>query len=331
MLSEIRRAVHGPLHDAIRQLSPALQTVIKYHMGWADSRGRSIEASGSKSIRPALALLSGRAGGGRDDDAMPGAIAVELLNNFSFLHDDVMDGDEQRRQRQTAWLAFGVGPAICAGDALLVLAHQVVSRSGSPTRLQALGLVQDTATEMISGQADDLKLQPARDLTVERWLHMAKAKTGALVQCSTSIGAILVGASEELISPLSRFGRLLGVAFQGIDDMLGIWGKPRQTGGRPVGFDIRAKQATLPVAIAFQHGGGTSEELEAIFRRGKLSDADVARASTLIERSGGRDGAMAETSDHYRAAVDVLASSSAPDSIQHQFLAIASLGLKKGL
>src|SRR2546421_911430 len=119
------------LERGLARLSPPVRLVAAYHLGFADPEGRPANGDGGKAIRPALALLSAEAAGSSAETALPGALAVELVHNFSLLHDDVMDQDRERRHRATAWSVFGDGPAILAGDALLILAHRGF-RDGPP-------------------------------------------------------------------------------------------------------------------------------------------------------------------------------------------------------
>ncbi|GAB2953572.1 polyprenyl synthetase family protein [Streptomyces heilongjiangensis] len=288
ILGEVRALVTPAMEESLSRLSPEIRRVIDYHMGWRDAEGRPVQRRGSKSVRPALAFLSAKAGGGEVKDAVPGALAVEFLNNWAFLIDDVMDGDRFRRQRETAWVVFGQGQAICAGTALLTLAQQVLLESPSADRLAALSLTMDTSARMLAGQTLDMTFEQRFDYSVDESMTMTQSKTASLMRCATSIGAILVGADDTVVDALADFGQSVGVAFQARDDMLGIWGTPDQTGGRPRGFDVKARKGTLPMAVALNdaiHG----EELRKIFgQEGELAVPDVERATQLIDAAGGR-------------------------------------------
>lgn len=279
------------LQQALDALSPENREVLDYHMGWRDAAGRPVQRRGSKSVRPGLALLSAAAVGGSAEDGMPGAIAVECLHNFAFLHDDVADGDRYRRQRETAWVVFGQSRALNAGTAMLVLGQQTLLGAPSPHREAALGLVVDTCAAMLTGQGLDLAFEDRLlDVTVEESMAMTRGKTATLLSCATAIGAVLCTGETEVSRVLRDFGRQVGIAFQARDDLLGIWGRPEQTGGRPPGFDLTARKGTLPVVVALQAGGPASDELRALLAApsGRLPhpavDADGVQASARAAR-----------------------------------------------
>ncbi|MEU6901669.1 polyprenyl synthetase family protein [Streptomyces virginiae] len=327
ILSEARALVTPAMEDSLARLSPEVRRVIDYHMGWRDADGRPVQRRGSKSVRPALAFLSAQAGGGEIKDAVPGALAVEYLNNWAFLIDDVMDGDRFRRQRETAWVVFGAGQAICAGTALLTLAQQMVLESPSANRSAALNLTMDTSARMLAGQTLDMTFEQRLDYSVDESMTMTQSKTASLMRCATSIGAVLVGAHGTVVDALADFGQSVGVAFQARDDMLGIWGTPDQTGGRPRGFDVKARKGTPPIAVALNdatHG----EELRQIFGlEGELAIPDVQRATQLIEAAGGREW----TENLARTMVDrankALAQLTLDDDTRRHFGELAAMGL----
>lgn len=327
ILGEARALVTPAMEDALSRLSPEIRRVIDYHMGWRDAEGRPVQRRGSKSVRPALAFLSAKAGGGETKDAVPGALAVEFLNNWAFLIDDVMDGDRFRRQRETAWVVFGQGQAICAGTALLTLAQQVLLESPSPHRLAALSLTMDTSARMLAGQTLDMTFEQRFDYSVDESMTMTKSKTASLMRCATSIGAVLGGADDAVVDALADFGQSVGVAFQARDDMLGIWGMPDQTGGRPRGFDVKARKGTLPIAVALNspaHG----EPLREIFsQEGELAVPDIERATRLIDAAGGREW----TEDIARRMVEradaALAQLTLEDDVRGHLGELAAMGL----
>lgn len=291
VLSDAGALVVPRLRQALDALSPENREVIDYHMGWRDAAGQPVQRRGSRSVRPGLALLSAAAVGGAAEDGMPGAIAVECLHNFAFLHDDVEDGDRYRRQRETAWVVFGPGRALNAGTAMLVLGHQTLLDAPSPHREAALRLLVGTCSAMLTGQGLDLAFEHRLDVTVEASMAMTRGKTATLLSCATSIGAVLCTGETEVSRALHDFGLQVGIAFQARDDLLGIWGRPEQTGGRPPGFDLTAGKGTLPVVVALQAGGPASDELRELLAAplGPGTDpAQVARAAELVTRAGGR-------------------------------------------
>lgn len=310
-LLRARDLVQPAMRRCIDGLAPELRTVIAYHLGFVDRDGRPSSGDGGKAVRPALAFLSAQAVGASAETAMPGALAVELVHNFSLLHDDVMDQDLERRHRPTAWALFGVGQAIVTGDALLVLAHQVLLEPPSAEREQAsLALTRATA-RMIAGQAEDLSFESRLDVTVEECLQMCAHKTGALISYAASVGAILAGAEEPAVRALEDFGLHLGLAFQAVDDILGIWGRPETT-GKPVAGDLRSNKKTLPVVAALEalvgpaSPGEWGERLLRFLSDGHLTEEDVMAAVSLVEKAGGRERCMAEADRELQLALAAL-------------------------
>ncbi len=303
VLGRARTLVAPALRAAVERLSPELQPVAAYHFGWVDESGAPTGADGGKGVRPALALLSAEAAGAPSIVGVPGAVAVELVHNFSLIHDDVIDGDVERRHRATVWSLFGIGRAVIVGDALVALAQQIVldpaeilpARDGVAEQLalegrRAARVVADATAAMIAGQALDMAFEALPEVDVEGCLAMEAGKTGALLGCAASIGAVLAGADDRVVAALRRYGAELGLAFQAVDDLLGIWGDPATT-GKSTFSDLRSHKKSLPVAAALQSKQPGVEELAALLSRADLDEADVARAAALVEACGGRSTA----------------------------------------
>lgn len=292
------------LKEAVDILPANIRPIVGYHLGWTDASGRP-ESRGGKVVRPALAILSAEAAGAPAAVGIPGAVAVELIHNFSLLHDDVMDADEERRHRPTVWKLWGVGQAIIVGDALMALAMQVLFDREEPTAVAASHrLLTDTAA-MIAGQVEDAALEGRRDASLKECMDMEAKKTGALLACASSIGAILAGAPPTMVQSLSDYGLHLGLAFQAIDDLLGIWGQPEVT-GKPSWSDVRRGKNSLPVAAALSSGLPDAEELSLLLTRRGLSEAELARAVELIECCGGRERTEAQAKAELTAALGAL-------------------------
>ena len=202
--------------------------------------------AGGKAIRT-LAVLSAQAVGGAPEAGIPGAVAVELVHNFSLLHDDVMDRDVERRHRPTGWVAFGEGQAILAGNAMLTRAIEVLIET-EPGRRSLPGLL-DAVQLLIGGQSRDLLLEQAATVQLPEVLEMEAGKTAALLACASSIGAVAAGASGELVAGLTAFGHELGMAFQLVDDILGVVGDPART-GKSSSSDVRAGKRSAPIVAA---------------------------------------------------------------------------------
>ncbi len=311
----------------IARLDDTSAAIASYHLGWTDAGGAPTNGGaggGGKAVRPALATLSAQAAGAPAQVGIPGAVAVELVHNFSLVHDDVMDGDTERRHRPTVWAVWGAASAILTGDALLALAQEVLLDSASPHRVDAARLLAGAVRPLIRGPLLDVAFERRDDVTLPECLDMVSGKPGALLSASAAIGAVLAGAPKEVVDALSAFGAQLGVAFQLVDDLLGIWGDPATT-GKPVFSAMRAGQKTLPVTYAITHGGPAGRELA-----GWLAGSDPtrapgseARAAELIEAAGGRDWAAAEAQRRVTAAEHALAAAPIPDGPREELAAIA--------
>ena len=315
VLARARRATSQAMTAAVERLTPDIRRVASYHFGWTDRDGQPGGAPGGKGLRPALALLSAEAAWADADVGIPGAVAVELVHNFSLIHDDIIDGDTERHHRPTVWSLYGVGPAIITGDALETLAHQVLLEACPTAGAAASVALAEATAAMISGQADDIAFEARPGVSVEECMAMSAAKTGALLGCASSVGAILAGAPPATVGALRDFGRHLGLAFQAVDDLLGIWGDPART-GKPAGNDLRQRKKSMPVVSALAAGGEEAEELRALMLvapgeeasavRQPLGHGEVERAAYLIEACGGREWTAIRAKSHLDAALGAL-------------------------
>ncbi|HEY1467016.1 MAG TPA: polyprenyl synthetase family protein [Acidimicrobiales bacterium] len=310
-LGQAAALVTPALDAAVDRLSPELAAPVRHHL-----------AGGGKRVRAALVLVSAAAAGGSEEAGIPGAVAIELVHNFSLLHDDIIDEDRDRRHRPTVWAQFGIGAAIIAGDALAALATQVLLDEPTPERVRATAILATATQEMIAGQADDMAFETRTSVTVEECLRMATGKTGALLSCASSLGAVLVGAPDSTVRALADFGRNVGIAFQAIDDVLGIWGQPSQT-GKPAGNDLVQHKKTLPVVTALARSDGRRPELEALLNR-TLAEQDVTEAARLIEESGAREEATDIAESHLEAALASLDRADLLPGPRAQLVAIAN-------
>ncbi|RZS43154.1 geranylgeranyl diphosphate synthase type I [Herbihabitans rhizosphaerae] len=283
-----REVVDSGMRAAVDTLPESVRHIAGYHLGWWDVRGRPESADRGKALRPALTLLCTRAVGADSSVGLPAAVAVELTHNFSLLHDDVMDGDRTRRHRLTAWSAFGVGPAILAGDALLTLALDVLTTSGHPECRLAAHSLSDAVQELLHGQMLDLEFERRDSVSLDECLTMAEGKTAALLGRACALGALFGGGRPAQVQLLRSYGERLGLAFQLVDDLLGIWGDPRRT-GKPVYSDVISRKKSLPVVAALTSGTDAGRELADLYGRpDPLSGPQLARAGELIELAGGR-------------------------------------------
>jgi len=307
-LHRSRDLVTPALKAAVARLDPTTRALTSYHLGWTEADGAVRGAGGGKALRPALVLLAARACGGDEDDAVPGAVAVELVHNFSLVHDDLMDGDTQRRHRATVWSVWGGSSAILTGDAMLTLAQQVVLESGSPRAAEQLRLLLDATAELIRGQVADLAFEQRSAVDLAECFDMVAGKTSALLAASAALGAVAAGAPPASVAALRSYGDHVGTAFQLVDDVLGIWGEPAET-GKPVLSDLRSRKKSLPVCYAIGRTGPAARELAAWLAApapdravspaaDATEEAGLRRAAELLEACGAREWTLAEARRH---------------------------------
>ncbi|MFF4410847.1 polyprenyl synthetase family protein [Streptomyces sp. NPDC001404] len=331
-LLERGRALAAPvLREAVGRLVPPMDAVAAYHFGWIDAEGRPAHGDSGKAVRPALALLSAEAAGAAPRVGVPGAVAVELVHNFSLLHDDLMDGDEQRRGRETVWKLHGPAQAILVGDALFALANELLLELGTVEAGRATRRLTTATRKLIDGQAQDISYEHRERVTVAECLEMEGNKTGALLACAASIGAVLGGADDKTADVLESYGHHLGLAFQAVDDLLGIWGDPAAT-GKQTWSDLRQRKKSLPVVAALAAGGPASERLAGILAAdAKLTDAQLAdfdeeefaSRAALIEEAGGREWTSREARRQYATAIEALNGVDMPAEVRAQLVALA--------
>ncbi|WP_433580632.1 polyprenyl synthetase family protein [Nocardia brasiliensis] len=278
-----------------------------YHFGWCDPAGNKTRAGWGKGLRAALVFAASAACGADADDAVSAATAVELIHNFTLVHDDVMDADRRRRGRATVWAEWGVPQAICLGDALHALAIEVLTTM-QPVSLghKAVDRLETTVVELCRGQTQDCMFDTQRTVRTDEYLAMARGKTAALTGCACALGALSAQAPDDLVANLDTFGREIGLAFQIVDDVIGIWGDPAAT-GKPVGSDIAHRKRTLPTTLALNAGTGQATELGRLYRStAPMTTADIKRAKELLDECEAERIARRYAADRVTAAIAAL-------------------------
>ncbi|GAB0105831.1 polyprenyl synthetase family protein [Nocardia sp. JMUB6875] len=296
ILDRARRHYEPALRDAVYALPEPLRRMAGYHFGWWDEEGRRIVGDPGKGLRAALVLSTAVACGGMLEDAIQAAAAVEILHNFTLIHDDIMDHDRTRRGRATVWAVWGVPSAILLGDILHALAIRVVvDRYQEPLSSRIVLLLSAASIELCRGQQDDCAFETKRDVTVDQYRRMVSGKTGSLVGAACEIGAVCAHADGEIVSAMEAFGRHLGMAFQFADDILGIWGNPMIT-GKPVGNDVVRRKRSLPILACLNLNNAAAWQLRALFDTAEpIANSDVRTVASLLERCGARQIASDET------------------------------------
>ncbi len=286
-----------------RELPDLLYGMLHYHLGWADANFQPTQVNAGKRLRPVFLLLCCEAQGGSWNQALPAAAAVELLHNFSLIHDDIEDRDEFRRGRATLWTLWGEAQAINAGDALYTLAYRALLSLDAvnlPAEriLRAARSYSHAVLKITEGQCWDLGFENVLCVTETDYLAMISGKTATLLGMSCELGGIIAGADPEAVQALRDFGEAVGMAFQMNDDLLGLWGDPEIT-GKPVGADLRRRKKTLPIL----HGMAHSPEFLAIMEGSGLDDARVVEALALLEKAGSRAYTQAQAAHYYNQAI----------------------------
>jgi geranylgeranyl diphosphate synthase type I len=287
--SKFLPAIEDELQKAISLTRRAGQkdmyAMLIYHMGW-EKRVSANESRG-KRVRPLISLLTTEACGADWQSGLPAAAAVELVHNFSLVHDDIQDQSPLRRGRPTVWKRWGVALAINAGDALFTLAHLTLLNLGRITSqdntLKAVRLLQDTCLTLTQGQHLDLVFEGQSDLSIEDYWLMVNGKTAALIAASSALGALSAEAEADIVDFYYDFGKYLGLAFQVQDDLLGIWGDAALT-GKSAESDLLTGKKSLPVIFGLNQKGEFARRWE----NGIITLSEIPALTSLLEAEGAR-------------------------------------------
>jgi geranylgeranyl diphosphate synthase type I len=272
-----------------RKFPERLYDMMKYHLGWLNEELKPIDQYRGKRFRPTLCLLTYNALSGVYDKALPAAAAIELIHNFSLIHDDIEDMDEERRHKPTVWKLWGIPHAINVGDGMHVMANlaalRLKDRNVTSSKIvDVLEILNNTIIELCEGQYLDMEFEKRKDVTLDMYMDMISRKTAALIEASTHIGAILATNNSEIIKHFRVFGRKIGIAFQIVDDILGIWQKAEKT-GKPHASDIRNRKKTLPILYAFEKAERDDRaRLTEIYSKENLEEQDIAEVLRILER-----------------------------------------------
>jgi geranylgeranyl diphosphate synthase type I len=316
MFDRYRTLLEGALADAVPPLeNHPVNTLLRYHLGWSDQQGNPspTPASQGKALRPTLCMFACDALHGDPHLAAPAAASLELIHNFSLVHDDIQDCGYERRHQPTVWALWGTAPALVAGDAMQSLGdltsinfdHSVPTS----TAIRVSGLLTESYVEMIEGQCRDLQFEQRETIRTDEYLDMIALKTGALIRSSLAIGATVATDDAQVIESIARFGRAIGRLFQIRDDYLGIWGDDAIT-GKSTDSDIVQRKKSYPIVYAFQQAAGANrKELLRLYSKETLDEPDVDRVLEILQDIGAADQTDAltdSTAEEARAALAVL-------------------------
>jgi len=263
----------------------------EYQLGWRDERLTPAHAESGKLLRPLLSLLACRAAGGVPEQALPLAASIQLVHDFSLIHDDIEDQGDMRRGRPTVWKLWGLAQGINTGDGMLIVAHLAVHRLsevGVPAEivLEVIRRFDETILTVCEGQFLDLSYEGDLRISEADYLAMIGRKTATLVAAASGLGAIVGGANAATTAAMFDFGQNLGLAFQVQDDVLGIWGDSAVT-GKPPAADLHRRKVSLPIIHAL-HGAEQREGLARLYGKKHTNDEDVRRILDILEQAGAR-------------------------------------------
>ena len=319
-MSDVKEVLGGYSPDIIKTIEEELSVITPNNLQEASIY---LTKAGGKMLRPSLSLITAEAVGGQKDSALKAGSAIELIHTFSLIHDDIMDQDDMRRGMPSVHKVWGDDVAILAGDTLFSKAFETIINSNqelaSPAQINhALSTVADACVKICEGQALDMGFEDRFDVTEDEYMEMIFKKTGALIAAATKVGAIMGGASDEVIDAMYEYGRLIGLAFQIQDDYLDI-ASDEETLGKPIGSDIGKGKMTIIAINGLASAGEDSEKLLEILKDTDNSQEDIDLAIEILTKCGAIDYARNLALDSVSQAKEVL--EILPDSSSKQVLA----------
>ena len=323
-------AIEKELQDQVARLDAKgtnlFHEMLTYHMGWT-GEGSGREATG-KRIRPLIVLLATASQGADWKTSLPAAAAVELVHNFSLVHDDVQDNSEKRRGRPTVWTKWGVPMAINVGDALFVMSNQaimdLIKTHPALTVVRAATILHNTCLDLTRGQFLDMSYEGRNDINIDDYWPMVGRKTSSLLSACTYIGALLGNAGEEEQEASRQFGYHLGLAFQVQDDILGIWGDEAVT-GKSAASDLVEGKNSLPILYGIGKKGKFAER----WALGPITTDEVKAVAAQLEDEGARSYAEKMSEKETQIALQYLKKATSQGAASESMLELANMLLKR--
>ena len=282
-MSDVKEVLGKYSTEITKTIEDELSTIAPENLGEASIY---LTRAGGKMLRPGLTLIVSEAVGGNRESALKSGAAIELIHTFSLIHDDIMDDDDMRRGMPSVHKVWGDDVAILAGDTLFSKAFEMIINSNDTTPDQnnkALATVADACLKICEGQALDMGFEERFDVTEDEYMEMIFKKTGALIAAATKAGAIMGGASQEVIDAMYEYGRLIGLAFQIQDDYLDL-ASDEETLGKPIGSDIGKGKMTI-IAIKGLASDDSGRLLE-ILKDDENSQDDIDEAIEILSECG---------------------------------------------
>lgn len=323
-LPVIEKSLQSALAQMIPAENPELEEMLAYHMGWV-GEGAGPKATG-KRLRPLLVLLANEACGGEWRRAIPAASSLSFLHNFSLIHDDIEDNSATRRGRPTVWTKWNLPQAINSGDLMFSFSYACMMRlqeTGYPAEqtLSAIQILQDTISQLVHGQHLDMSFESRDDVTLADYWTMIEGKTAALIATACHLGAMLAGADPATQQQMRQFGRSLGLAFQVVDDWLGIWGDPGVT-GKDASMDLISRKKTIPILFGLEQ----HQEFARQWQAGFTAD-QVASLADLLKEEGAQAYTEAEAERLTKQALAAVETALGKDNEYGQMLAALAMKL----
>ncbi|MBI2847890.1 MAG: polyprenyl synthetase family protein [Chloroflexi bacterium] len=319
VFEKYRAEIDAELKASLAARQSPLYDMMRYHLGWIDSQGDPLKDSAGKALRPTLCLLACHMAGGDFRHALPAAAAIELVHNYSLIHDDIQDDDRERRHRPTVWSLWGKPQAINTGTAMRLVASRTLSRLGKygiPLSKQATvyEILDEATLKLLEGQYLDISYESRFDIGIPDYIRMVEGKTAALIACSLEIGALLGTDDEKTVRCLRDIGWNLGLAFQIRDDILGIWGDQGRT-GKPLGSDIQHRKKTLPVAYLLEKADHSQRlQLIEVYKSETVDEDGIARVLRMLDSLDARSQSQMIAEQYYQATVRLIDQLALPSS-----------------
>jgi geranylgeranyl diphosphate synthase type I len=304
MIDEELAGRAGMISKAIENLLPIVHPIGLY------KASRHLVDAGGKKLRPSMLLIAAEATGGDPVALVSAAVSIELIHNFTLIHDDIMDNASIRRGRHSVHKIWGESGAILAGDTLYSKAFQILGDTHADPRLilLSMNILSETCTAICEGQWLDLEFENRSRVSEDEYMEMIEKKTGVLYGASACMGATLSGAPEKEVKGLDEFGKLTGMGFQIHDDVLDLTA-PEKVLGKRRGGDLVEGKKTLIMIHALEHG----IEVE-VFGKKDATPQEIEKALYVLEKAGSIDYARSRAADlvnRGKRALDVLSDSPA--------------------
>lgn len=329
-----RDELEAELRSIIEVDSLPLYDMMSYHLGWIDEGGHPQTQRRAKLLRPTICLLACKAAGGELRQALPAAAAVELLHNFSLIHDDIEDGSPYRRHQLTVWRIWGQSQAINVGDAMHALSQlallRLKERGVAPEKIiRSTETLDKACVQLCEGQYLDIAYEGRLNIGVQDYINMILRKTAALFAASARLGALLGTEDETMIDHLSSFGQELGLAYQIRDDVLGIWGKEEEM-GKPSYSDIQKRKKTLPIIYGMERGSEQEEkDLRSFFQQETIEHEDIGRIVEILDKIGAQSYAQEMAEVHHRRSLSALEAAGLDPFVRKELADLATFLLER--